>query len=71
MFISGKTNVEGIATLNKEFSLQEVMPIRNYRLILEFRAQDPNSRNFRDIVLIGWTCIDIFNDKFQPEYGKW
>lgn len=48
-----------------------MLPIRNFRLILEFRAQDPNSRNLRDVVLIGWTCIDLFNEKFQPDYGKW
>lgn len=70
LFISGRENLDGQAVLHGCFNL-DVLPIRNYRLILEFRAQDPHSRNFRDVVLIGWTCIDLFNEKFQPDYGKW
>ena len=60
-----------IARLKATCNLRNVLPIKTTRIILEFRAQEPQARDFRDVLLIGWTSFDLFNDKFQPDYGNW
>jgi hypothetical protein len=60
-----------IARLRTSRDLKNVLPIKTTRMILEFRAHEPQARDFRDVLLLGWTSFDLFNDKFQPEYGNW
>ena len=64
----GKTH---IAFFKSMVNLKNIMPIKTYRIIFEFRTHEAQSRNYRNLIPIGWTSFDLFNDRFMPDYGSW
>ena len=65
----GKTVTAPFKTL---YPLKDILPIRNTRIIFEFRAPDPQAKTNRDVLLLGWTSFELFNERnYQPEFGSW
>lgn len=47
-----------------------LLPIKDTRVILELRAQEPGS--IRYAMLLGWTSFDLFQESnLAPDYGTW
>jgi hypothetical protein len=58
------------AKFNKMCRFGNLLPLKNTRIILELRAQEPGA--VRDAMLLGWTSFDLFLDAdFAPDYGNW
>ena len=70
-FVTCLCEMDGKAKFQTVYSLKNILPIKTFRIILEFRAKRIQSKDNRELVPLGWTSFDLFNDKLQPDFGNW